>query len=63
MPLGELSSLFLLNFSIPKYATHLVYMTNASRTDEIEEKVEEKVEESSQDEAPLAEEMIVEEEA
>ncbi|MGG7035541.1 MAG: KUP/HAK/KT family potassium transporter [Flavobacterium sp.] len=25
--------------SIPKYATHLVYMTNASRTDEIEEKV------------------------
>ncbi len=25
--------------SIPKYATHLVYMTNASRVDEIEEKV------------------------
>lgn len=25
--------------SIPKYATHLVYMTNAGRTDEIEEKV------------------------
>jgi len=25
--------------TIPKYATHLVYMTNASRTDEIEEKV------------------------
>lgn len=27
------------DLSIPKYATHLVYMTNASRTDEIEEKV------------------------
>lgn len=27
------------DFSIPKYATHLVYMTNAGRTDEIEEKV------------------------
>jgi KUP system potassium uptake protein len=26
------------DLSIPKYATHLVYMTNASRTDEIEEK-------------------------
>ncbi len=33
--LTELSA----DFSIPKYATHLVYMTNASRTDEIEEKV------------------------
>lgn len=33
--LSELSA----DFSIPKYATHLVYMTNASRTDEIEEKV------------------------
>jgi len=28
-----------LDLSIPKYATHLVYMTNASRMDEIEEKV------------------------
>ena len=27
------------DLSIPKYATHLVYMTNASRGDEIEEKV------------------------
>ena len=27
------------DLSIPKYATHLVYMTNASRRDEIEEKV------------------------
>lgn len=27
------------DLTIPKYATHLVYMTNASRTDEIEEKV------------------------
>ncbi|MBP2284672.1 KUP system potassium uptake protein [Flavobacterium sp. CG_23.5] len=27
------------DLSIPKYATHLVYMTNANRTDEIEEKV------------------------
>lgn len=27
------------DFSIPKYATHLVYMTNAARVDEIEEKV------------------------
>ncbi|MFT5715820.1 MAG: KUP system potassium uptake protein [Flavobacterium sp.] len=27
------------DFSIPKYATHLVYMTNANRVDEIEEKV------------------------
>jgi KUP system potassium uptake protein len=27
------------DLSIPKYATHLVYMTNASRIDEIEEKV------------------------
>lgn len=27
------------DLSIPKYATHLIYMTNASRTDEIEEKV------------------------
>lgn len=27
------------DLSIPKYATHLVYMTNAGRTDEIEEKV------------------------
>ncbi len=33
--LAELS----LDLSIPKYATHLVYMTNAGRTDEIEEKV------------------------
>ncbi len=31
----ELSS----DLSIPKYATHLVYMTNANRSDEIEEKV------------------------
>ena len=27
------------DLTIPKYATHLVYMTNASRVDEIEEKV------------------------
>jgi KUP system potassium uptake protein len=27
------------DMSIPKYATHLVYMTNANRSDEIEEKV------------------------
>jgi KUP system potassium uptake protein len=27
------------DLSIPKYATHLVYMTNANRSDEIEEKV------------------------
>ena len=27
------------DLTIPKYATHLVYMTNSSRTDEIEEKV------------------------
>lgn len=33
--LAELS----VDLSIPKYSTHLVYMTNASRTDEIEEKV------------------------
>jgi KUP system potassium uptake protein len=33
--LEELSS----DLSIPKYATHLVYMTNANRSDEIEEKV------------------------
>lgn len=33
--LAELS----VDLSIPKYATHLVYMTNASRTDEVEEKV------------------------
>lgn len=33
--LAELS----IDLSIPKYATHLVYMTNANRTDEIEEKV------------------------
>jgi len=33
--LSELSA----DLSIPKYATHLVYMTNANRTDEIEEKV------------------------
>jgi KUP system potassium uptake protein len=33
--LAELS----VDLSIPKYATHLVYMTNAPRTDEIEEKV------------------------
>ncbi|WP_310378041.1 KUP/HAK/KT family potassium transporter [Flavobacterium sp.] len=33
--LFELSS----DLSIPKYATHLVYMTNAGRIDEIEEKV------------------------
>ena len=33
--LAELS----LDLSIPKYATHLVYMTNSNRTDEIEEKV------------------------
>jgi KUP system potassium uptake protein len=26
------------DLSIPKYATHLVYMTNANRVDEIEEK-------------------------
>ena len=28
-----------MDLSIPKYATHLVYMTSASRTDEVEEKV------------------------
>jgi KUP system potassium uptake protein len=33
--LEELSA----DLSIPKYATHLVYMTNANRSDEIEEKV------------------------
>ena len=33
--LAELS----VDLSIPKYATHLVYMTNAMRSDEIEEKV------------------------
>ena len=33
--LAELS----VDLSIPKYATHLIYMTNATRTDEIEEKV------------------------
>ena len=33
--LAELS----IDLSIPKYATHLVYMTNANRVDEIEEKV------------------------
>ena len=33
--LAELS----VDLSIPKYATHLVYMTNANRRDEIEEKV------------------------
>ncbi len=33
--LAELS----VDLSIPKYATHLVYMTNAARVDEIEEKV------------------------
>jgi hypothetical protein len=33
--LAELS----VDLSIPKYATHLVYMTNSGRTDEIEEKV------------------------
>lgn len=33
--LSELSK----DLSIPKYATHLVYMTNAGRVDEIEEKV------------------------
>ena len=33
--LAELSA----DLSIPKYATHLVYMTNSSRVDEIEEKV------------------------
>ena len=33
--LQELSN----DFTIPKYATHLVYMTNSGRTDEIEEKV------------------------
>jgi KUP system potassium uptake protein len=33
--LGELSA----DLTIPKYATHLVYMTNAGRVDEIEEKV------------------------
>jgi KUP system potassium uptake protein len=27
------------DLSIPKYATHLVYMTNANRVDELEEKV------------------------
>ena len=33
--LAELS----VDLSIPKYATHLVYMTNSTRSDEIEEKV------------------------
>ncbi len=33
--LAELS----VDLSIPKYATHLIYMTNAGRVDEIEEKV------------------------
>jgi KUP system potassium uptake protein len=33
--LAELS----VDLSIPKYATHLIYMTNSQRTDEIEEKV------------------------
>ncbi len=33
--LAELS----VDLSIPKYATHLVYMTNSNRTDEIEDKV------------------------
>ena len=33
--LAELS----VDLSIPKYATHLIYMTNATRADEIEEKV------------------------
>jgi len=33
--LAELS----VDLSIPKYATHLVYMTNSTKTDEIEEKV------------------------
>jgi KUP system potassium uptake protein len=33
--LAELST----DLTIPKYATHLVYLTNSSRTDEIEEKV------------------------
>jgi KUP system potassium uptake protein len=33
--LSELS----VDLSIPKYATHLVYMTNSNRSDEIEEKV------------------------
>ena len=33
--LAELS----IDLSIPKYATHLVYMTNSNRSDEIEEKV------------------------
>ena len=33
--LAELS----VDLSIPKYATHLIYMTNSARTDEIEEKV------------------------
>jgi KUP system potassium uptake protein len=33
--LAELS----LDLSIPKYATHLVYMTNSNRVDEIEEKI------------------------
>jgi len=33
--LAELST----DLSIPKYATHLVYLTNSGRTDEIEEKV------------------------
>jgi KUP system potassium uptake protein len=33
--LAELS----IDLSIPKYATHLIYMTNSQRTDEIEEKV------------------------
>jgi KUP system potassium uptake protein len=32
--INELSA----DLSIPKYATHLVYMTNAGRADEIEEK-------------------------
>ena len=33
--LAELS----VDLSIPKYATHLIYMTNSTRTDELEEKV------------------------
>ena len=33
--LAELS----VDLSIPKYATHLIYMTNSTRSDEIEEKV------------------------
>lgn len=36
---GELIKQLSIDDSIPKYATHLVYMTSASRADEVEEKV------------------------